>query len=212
MIIAFSGKKQSGKSTAVKDCGALLVGLSGHVREVNFAGYLKEICRRCFGYPDMDTEKGKSELVITENDSTTVLGILLYLGSDVMRRIDRDCWVNAWKSTVQDIIKYTPEGSPEPMILTSDVRFPNEVKAVHDLGGKVIRLLRNPLEDNHESETALDDMEEHSIYACDYGQWQDYVIIPVQTEGMGFDAIIDNREMTIEQQNEAVRKVVQGWL
>jgi len=205
MIIAFSGKKQSGKSTAVKDCGALLVGLSGHVREVNFAGYLKEICRRCFGYPDMDTEKGKSELVITENDSTTVLGILLYLGSDVMRRIDRDCWVNAWKSTVQDIIKYTPEGSPEPMILTSDVRFPNEVKAVHDLGGKVIRLLRNPLEDNHESETALDEYQIETLART----WGGLTETSPQRY---FDAIIDNREMTIEQQNEAVRKVVQGWL
>jgi len=205
MIIAFSGKKQSGKSTAVKDCGALLVGLSGHVREVNFAGYLKEICRRCFGYPDMDTEKGKSELVITENDSTTVLGILLYLGSDVMRRIDRDCWVNAWKSTVQDIIKYTPEGSPEPMILTSDVRFPNEVKAVHDLGGKVIRLLRNPLEDNHESETALDEYQIETLART----WGGLTETSAQRY---FDAIIDNREMTIEQQNEAVRKVVQGWL
>jgi len=205
MIIAFSGKKQSGKSTAVKDCGALLVGLSGHVREVNFAGYLKEICRRCFGYPDMDTEKGKSELVITENDSTTVRGILQYLGSDVMRRIDRDCWVNAWKSTVQDIIKYTPEGSPEPMILTSDVRFPNEVKAVHDLGGKVIRLLRNPLEDNHESETALDEYQIETL-ARTWG------CLTETSPQRYFDAIIDNREMTIEQQNEAVRKVVQGWL
>jgi len=205
MIIAFSGKKQSGKSTAVKDCGALLVGLSGHVREVNFAGYLKEICRRCFGYPDMDTEKGKSELVITENDSTTVRGILQYLGSDVMRRIDRDCWVNAWKSTVQDIIKYTPEGSPEPMILTSDVRFPNEVKAVHDLGGKVIRLLRNPLEDNHESETALDEYQIETLART----WGGLTETSAQRY---FDAIIDNREMTIEQQNEAVRKVVQGWL
>jgi len=205
MIIAFSGKKQSGKSTAVKDCGALLVGLSGHVREVNFAGYLKEICRRCFGYPDMDTEKGKSELVITENDSTTVRGILQYLGSDVMRRIDRDCWVNAWKSTVQDIIKYTPEGSPEPMILTSDVRFPNEVKAVHDLGGKVIRLLRNPLEDNHESETALDEYQIETLART----WGGLTETSPQRY---FDAIIDNREMTIEQQNEAVRKVVQGWL
>jgi len=205
MIIAFSGKKQSGKSTAVKDCGALLVGLSGHVREVNFAGYLKEICRRCFGYPDMDTEKGKSELVITENDSTTVRGILQYLGSDVMRRIDRDCWVNAWKSTVQDIIKYTPGGSPEPMILTSDVRFPNEVKAVHDLGGKVIRLLRNPLEDNHESETALDEYQIETLART----WGGLTETSPQRY---FDAIIDNREMTIEQQNEAVRKVVQGWL
>lgn len=48
-----------------------------------------------------------------------------------------------------------------PNWIISDVRFPNEVKAIEDRGGLVLRVVRNfgieHPKDEHESETALDD-------------------------------------------------------
>ena len=38
----------------------------------------------------------------------------------------------------------------------ADVRFPNEVDAILEAGGEVIKLQRAPLKDDHSSETALD--------------------------------------------------------
>ena len=42
------------------------------------------------------------------------------------------------------------------LAIVPDVRFPNEVEAIKQAGGAVIRLERSTLNDGHESETALD--------------------------------------------------------
>jgi hypothetical protein len=65
------------------------------------------------------------------------------------------------------------------------VRFPNEVECIHDLGGVVIRLLRNPFKDEkidlHSSEVALDHYTD-------------------------FDLVVDNSKMSIEEQNQELDK------
>ena len=62
------------------------------------------------------------------------------------------------------------------------------VKGVQEAGGKVIRLSRNIFgdSDQHPSEIALDDYE-------------------------GFDATIDNSDMSISEQNEAVYNQLAEW-
>ena len=40
--------------------------------------------------------------------------------------------------------------------IIADCRFPNEVQAVKDAGGIVVKLTRNPHNSDHTSETALD--------------------------------------------------------
>lgn len=76
---------------------------------------------------------------------------------------------------------------PELAVIT-DLRFPNEVYGVQKAGGKVLRFLRAPFadSDSHPSETALDNFD-------------------------GFDSILDNRSMTIPEQNKAVHGILQGW-
>ena len=77
----------------------------------------------------------------------------------------------------------------QPMLaIIPDIRFPNEVKGVQKAGGKVIKLTRNPLgdSDQHFSETALDNYE-------------------------GFDAILDNKEDTINCQCEQLYKILRPW-
>jgi len=72
--------------------------------------------------------------------------------------------------------------------IITDVRFPNEVKGIQDAGGKVLRFTRAPFagQDEHASETVLDGYE-------------------------GFDAIIDNKDMSIDQQNIAVTDQLLAW-
>ncbi len=76
---------------------------------------------------------------------------------------------------------------PELAIVT-DCRFPNEVVGIQKAGGKVVRFTRAPFADGdqHKSETALDNYDK-------------------------FDATIDNATMSIEQQNEAVTKLLTEW-
>jgi hypothetical protein len=66
-------------------------------------------------------------------------------GTEVRRGDDDYYWVNEW-------IKRIPTGNP---IVTDDVRFINESKAVYHLGGTIIRLVRTdiPTGGEHVSET-----------------------------------------------------------
>lgn len=85
--------------------------------------------------------------------------LLQALGTDVFRRLDPDVWVRClyWKIA---------EDRPRVAVLP-DMRFPNEMQMVKDLGGTTVRVVRlnedmsvyqAPDRDpNHASETALDD-------------------------------------------------------
>lgn len=97
--------------------------------------------------------------------------------------IFRKMYHDVWaEGTVKRILK---EGTELAVIC--DCRFPNEVEAVQRAGGKVIRFTRcQPIPDNHPSETSLDD----------------YV---------GFDAVIDNKNMQIGEQNSHVYDLLKKW-
>lgn len=71
-----------------------------------------------------------------------------FLGTNIMRKISKNIWVNF---LMKQIKKEKSELS-----IVADVRFPNEVDAILENGGQVIKLNRNSGGDAHESETALD--------------------------------------------------------
>lgn len=87
----------------------------------------------------------------------TYRSFLQKLGTDVCRSIHPDFWIN---STFEEYKEYYSWLMP-------DCRFPNEVKAVQDRSGLVIRIINPRLpkpEEEHRSETALDDYSfEHVI-------------------------------------------------
>jgi hypothetical protein len=98
--------------------------------------------------------------------------------------ICRRIFDNCWINATINKIK---QDQPALAIIT-DLRFENEVKAVQKAGGKVVRLTRslNTI-DEHESEKQLDNYTK-------------------------FDYILDNKDMYIEQQNEAVYNlIVKEW-
>ena len=76
------------------------------------------------------------------------------------------------------------EDSPEIAII-GDCRFINEIQAVQKAGGKVIRLTRSLYESTHQSEIDADSYE-------------------------GFDGVIDNQNMSIEESCDSFKKILVG--
>jgi hypothetical protein len=189
-IIAFSGKKQSGKTTALLHVAKQLI--SGYVI-VNFADTLKIIVARTF-VPAADLPKGIEPIKwIDENKDTvlpcgmTVRAMLQTLGTDVFRALWEPVWLNAFRHRLPKEAE-----SGKVTVLVGDVRFPNELALIHELGGKVIRLTRDPNagNDQHASETALDNEKD-------------------------FDAFIDNGALAVDQANRMVWDTIfkgEGWL
>ena len=112
----------------------------------------------------------------------TAREVMQYVGTEIFRRMYRNVWVD---STIRQV--YAEDSL---FAIIADVRFPNEVRGVKDAGGKVIRFTRNPFNDMHDSETALDK---------DNFDWSE------------FDVVIDNQDMTINEQNAATLKVITEW-
>lgn len=103
---------------------------------------------------------------------------LQFFGTDVCRKIYEDVWQ---ARLMNDIAR---EGSL--LAVVDDCRFPNEVQAIQNAGGHVIKLTRNNHKDAHTSECALDMHE-------------------------GFDAIIDNQNMTIHDTNIEIIRILDEW-
>lgn len=111
----------------------------------------------------------------------TAREVMQVFGTDIMRVWCPDVWINGCLHAVREY--------PGDMALVTDIRFPNEVAAVKEAGGKVIRLLRDPhaTQDRHKSETALDNIPPDTFHL-------------VVSEGL-----------TIEGQGDYLRPIVQQW-
>jgi hypothetical protein len=136
------------------------------VKLYSFADGLKNICVEFFGLTveqvyGTDKDKNSKTDILWENIPTwhnsslnksrghmTARELLQYFGTDIMRKMHHNVWVN------HAINKIKAEKSGVAVV--ADVRFPNEVDAILEAGGEVIKLQRAPLKDDHSSETALD--------------------------------------------------------
>ena len=161
------------------------------VQSFSFADPLKAISMQLFGLTEeqcfgSDEQKNTPINIKWENmpligDRTGFMSareFLQYFGTDVCRRIKDSIWVD---SCIKRILQSGTE-----MAIVPDVRFPNEVKAIQEAGGKVIRLDRKPREDGHPSEVALDTYK-------------------------GFDYYIKNHDMTIDETNMKLLDVLKEW-
>ena len=163
------------------------------VRLFSFADALKFLAVEIFGLnPEQcygtNEEKDKPTKLLWENmpgytgsatGPMTGREFLQYFGTDVCRKMYDNIWIDSCLKRVAS--------SNTELAIIADVRFPNEVKAIQEAGGKVIRLTRQAFsEDQHSSESALSDYE-------------------------GFDAVIDNSESTIDETNRAILKQLLDW-
>lgn len=214
-ILSITGRKQSGKDTLgnfLINNAAELFGPGIIVRKFGFADPLKDIVHRLFGIPKEwlnGTEEDKNRLTPIKwknlphyriedyqpeedeccpypNAYLTVRELLQQFGTEIVRKMHSYAWVDALQISIRE--------SDASIAVITDSRFPNEIKAIKDWGGKVIRLLRNrDAAPEHESEWALD---------SNYFDWTH------------FDAIIANDCLGIEEQKQelALRLLMWGWL
>lgn len=160
MIIAFTGKKGSGKTTA---CNALRERYN--VKQLNFKdGLIKELREN---FPDLlrvivedynDAGFGPTELTlenIFDIKPSPIRTLMQNYGTEVRRKDDPDYWVMQWKTGLVDLMNTSRD-----IVVTDDVRFKNEAEAVRAYGGIIIRLNRIDMEstDGHVSEIEQDEI------------------------------------------------------
>lgn len=188
-IIAFAGRKQSGKTTCAEFvCNEYVGNLLGETKIYNFADPLKQdICMNILGLTECQcygSDEQKNELVNCYWPETskpmTAREVMQYVGTDIFRKIQKNVWADA---TISKIKKEAYD-----LAVIADCRFPNEVEAVKNAGGMVIKLNRNIYDSDHASETALD-----------YGNY-DY---------KNFDYVIDNQHIDINTQNTLINAFLQ---
>ena len=129
---------------------------------------------QCYG-----SDESKNEYVDClwpdSGKAMTAREVMQYVGTDIFRKMQHNVWADATIRKIQD--------ENLPLAVIADCRFPNEVQAVKNAGGLVIKLNRNLYNSTHESETALDENR--------YDQ-------------SNFDFLIDNTDLDIGEKNELI--------
>ena len=197
-IIGLSGKMQSGKTTVAEYLEDELTcdfQYCSYFEQVNFADAIRWVVWDLFVRP-VDGVSGNPRDFKNQSKKETIhpcgasyRSILQRVGYQ-MRGIWPDIWIEWWKLHIQDF------DQDDQFFIVSDVRFPNEVKAIQDMGGIVIRLTRNPVNSDDETETALD-----GFVDGDNRVGEKY-----------FDYVISNHALTINQTNEICLKTAKEYI
>ena len=155
ILIALSGKKQSGKGTAAEAFRKLFKAYKGYsVQIISFADPLRQIIVDYFCKPldiQISVEDLKQESIkeIMHPCGLTYRQLLEQIGTEKMRGLWDDIWIK------NAISKY--KNPDYDVTLIDDMRFPNELKEVVKEGGTTIRLTRKIANDStHISNTILD--------------------------------------------------------
>lgn len=160
MLIAVTGLAGSGKDTFASALGSSFVKLP-------FANALKESCIFKFGlsHDDVFTEAGKKRFV--ETWGMSVREILQKEGTEATKSFwGEDFWIKRWRMSYDTYIQRGVEN-----IIATDCRFDLEAKAIVDLGGYVIRVIRpdadsplNEQQKQHASEQGISDKYVHKTF------------------------------------------------
>ena len=124
-VVGFAGKIGSGKTTA-----AFYLCDKYFYHRTRFADPLKRMMR-ALGCSEAEIDGEKKHEPCALFGGKTPREAMQLLGTEWGRTLDPDIWVRAW---ARDLRSHR--------IVVDDVRFPNELAAVHELGGKVIGLKR----------------------------------------------------------------------
>lgn len=135
-------------------------------------------------YLDIYSAEEVNDIFVQETISITPRLLLQTIGTDIVRTINPNIWVN---KLMNDYISYADaiSGTSEikklyPNWIITDTRFPNEVKAIKEKDGITIRINReSDYNSNHSSETALDDYEDFD-YTIDNNNCIDCLIEKVK--------------------------------
>jgi hypothetical protein len=195
-IIAFSGRKQSGKSTSGEYIEKFIKQnfLPISCKLYSFADPLKQdICinllgltyDQCYGSDEdknsLTDIKWKDIPGYDQDEFMTAREVMEVVGTGIFRKIKNKIWVDA---TINKIKREEYD-----LAIVLDNRFPNEVDAVLDNGGFVIRLTRNPFNSFSKPEVALD---------------------PDKYDWSRFSLIINNENISLEEKENIIKSFLQN--
>ena len=165
MIIGLTGKKRSGKTTA---SDYLMYRFNGHLIDfnsvrINFKDALLDELRANFpallqaiadsyDHSDYDGMDPWTVDKLFREKPPMMRALLQNYGTEVRRGDDPLYWIRRWNQRAKEEQRH---------VITDDVRFLNEAQAVKDLGGIVVRIVREdlPSTDTHQSEAEMDQIE-----------------------------------------------------
>lgn len=164
MLIAFLGRKRSGKDTVAD----FLIQNKGFQKYV-FADPLKKGLKSFFNLTDEQLYDEKLKEEIDPRWGVSPRKLLQIVGTDIFQHSinqfipelkgePRNHWVNLFKEWyLTELAK-----NPEIKVVIADARFIHEVKAIKELGGIVIKINRT-IGENINNDTHLSEMEIDSI-------------------------------------------------
>ena len=173
MIIGFTGKAQSGKTTA---CTHIVETLRD-VTKIGFKDALVEEMKKNF--PDLLEgiinqyharnaiegvwDDGWDVRRLFEDKPPLMRALMQNYGTDVRRGDNPEYWTKQWKAMV---------AQTEGHIVCDDVRFLNEADAIRDVGGIIVKIVRTDITDtgNHISETEMDKIIPHYVIKAGKGE------------------------------------------
>ena len=205
MIIGICGFISSGKDTAAN----YLVGWHGFRRD-SFAGALKDAVAHVFGW-DRELLEGLTAEARAWREQTdpwwaerlgiphlTPRWVLQYWGTEVCRQgFHDDIWIAALENRLRQRTGHT---------VISDVRFPNEVAAIRNAGGRIVWIRRGT---DPEWCTTLIGMRQNSTLGICTDYMRQFGVHASEWAWVGtqFDADVDNNG-TVEQLYEQLKNLV----
>ena len=205
MIIGICGFISSGKDTAAN----YLVGWHGFRRD-SFAGALKDAVAHVFGW-DRELLEGLTAEARAWREQTdpwwaerlgiphlTPRWVLQYWGTEVCRQgFHDDIWIAALENRLRQRTGHT---------VISDVRFPNEVAAIRNAGGRIVWIRRGA---DPEWCTTLVEMRQNSTLGICTDYMRQFGVHASEWAWVGtrFDAVVDNNG-SVEQLYEQLKNLV----
>ena len=178
MIIGISGKAGSGKDTAAKMLEVLYANPDisyedfankryknfADIQIVHFADSLKETAQVLFRIGEWETNTQEGKKTTINWIGKTVRELLQGIGQGLRDAIDPNLWVKILFANTEDWSNY----------IIADVRYPNEIKAIKERNGILLRIDRKGAgAGNHSSETALDNYKEWDVHIENNGSIED---------------------------------------
>ena len=178
MIIGISGKAGSGKDTAAKMLEVLYANPDisyedfsnrkyknfADIQIVHFADILKETVQVLFGIGEWETNTQEGKKTTIEWIGKTVRELLQGVGQGLRDVIDPNLWIKVLFANTENWSNY----------IIADVRYPNELDAIKERNGILLRIDRKDAgAGNHSSEIALDDYKEWDVHIENNGSIED---------------------------------------
>jgi len=209
MIIGVCGFIGSGKDTIAD----YLVNIHQFRRE-SFANTLKDACSAVFGW-DRTMLEGRTKQAREWREQVdewwskrlgmaiTPRWILQQWGTEVCRRGFHD---DIWIASLENKLRNSSDD-----VVISDCRFPNEIKAIRNQGGIVLRVVRGPEPEWYDDAVAINAGPAHVSWSLSKYRLEKYNVHASETAWVGteFDAVLDNNA-TMDQLYQQINDLLQG--